>query len=454
MILTLLCALSAFLPSFAEAATLHRTSVYDIDAQEVLFDSDNILYEKKYQFSTTNPDFVRNEAWLPYNNAMRPDKPTEDMIIYTKPVVGEEKIDGTLTFFWENVGQDAKGNRIDIEIVVDNISLRYYGLTTDRDYAKAPIAGTAQLTESFYAHAGLLWESSLDFHFYAYKTGTREAVSGWLRSGVKDLDIPSYSDDYAGDWCESLELLDGCGEDVYVNGEDTDETCILDIRPNDAGIPNMKYYPTARDELDTYMTGLSFSLSADGGSFRWRSGSMGGTMLMCPFSSFEIESIAYTGGAISPSGMHTIGWKNTPEYEISADTGYKISSIKVDGEEVFTGEDLLTFSYKFSPVIANHKIEAFFEPFPVHIDWVDTLTGSLVASYDTYGGTASPVPALPQHAGHRFSHLSGDDWSCVMKNSIVYINYAPYLYDFPQATSSRYNGFTFAYREVGSSVSR
>lgn len=456
----------------APAVSLVGGNVYEaVPPQEICLDSPKIFYEKPYEFETNNP-YITDERNMWAHSVAKTDASGktvyekyyfEKCIAYSGPTTQTpQTLSGSFSLTWRDCGVDAGGDRIDLKLVFTNIR-HMYKLYDNTDISAAqptdqfPLIDIAN-NDGLHAWAQRNNNMSYDIEFFAYKTGTENVAEGIFWSGINGLTepnsyLPSGIAAFTDEFSEHIELIDKYVPTVY-------KPDISEIRTS---VDNTCFYPPypRSTSNERYATGVVIGLQPDGGKMRWASSVTGGGQLFLPFETKTIVSTHSEGGDVfasvgytAPDGKISCGWKTNREVSVKADAGYKISSVKVDGEEVFTGEDLLMFFYKFSPVIANHKIEAFFEPFPVHIDWVDTLTGNLVASYDTYGGAASPVPALPQHAGHCFSHLSGDDWSCVMENSIVYINYAPYLYDFPQTTSSRYNGFTFAYRESDGSVSQ
>jgi hypothetical protein len=90
---------------------------------------------------------------------------------------------------------------------------------------------------------------------------------------------------------------------------------------------------------------------------------------LSPLSTFIITAIAGTGGSITPSGAIEVQEGDDKTFTISANTGYRISEVKVDGESVGG-----VSSYTFSNVTESHTIEAEF-----------TLTG----------GEVDPTPLPP-----------------------------------------------------------
>ncbi len=71
---------------------------------------------------------------------------------------------------------------------------------------------------------------------------------------------------------------------------------------------------------------------------------------------YAITAHAGHGGAISPSGAVNVEQGSDKSFSITADTGYKIADVKVDGVSVGA-----TATYRFTNVTAEHTIEANFE---------------------------------------------------------------------------------------------
>ena len=71
---------------------------------------------------------------------------------------------------------------------------------------------------------------------------------------------------------------------------------------------------------------------------------------------YTITATAGENGSISPSGAVTVDYDATQAFAISANTGYKVADVLVDGTSVGARE-----TYTFNNVIANHTISASFE---------------------------------------------------------------------------------------------
>jgi hypothetical protein len=76
--------------------------------------------------------------------------------------------------------------------------------------------------------------------------------------------------------------------------------------------------------------------------------------------SFTITATAGTHGSIDPAGSVTVDYGDSPTFTITADPGYKIADVVVDGES----EGPLS-TLTFSDVNADHTINATFETIPI-----------------------------------------------------------------------------------------
>jgi hypothetical protein len=93
---------------------------------------------------------------------------------------------------------------------------------------------------------------------------------------------------------------------------------------------------------------------------------------------YTLTATAGTGGSISPSGAVTVSRGANKAFTITANTGYSIADVKVDGASVGA-----VASYSFSNVAANHTINASFA----------AKTYTITATAGT-GGSISPSGAV------------------------------------------------------------
>jgi hypothetical protein len=98
---------------------------------------------------------------------------------------------------------------------------------------------------------------------------------------------------------------------------------------------------------------------------------------------YAITASAGSNGTISPSGAVTVNYGGSQAFSFSPATGYKVSSVLVDGAAVTTAS-----SYSFSSVTANHTISVSFAP----------ITFTITASSGS-NGTISPSGAVTVNYG-------------------------------------------------------
>jgi len=112
-------------------------------------------------------------------------------------------------------------------------------------------------------------------------------------------------------------------------------------------------------------------------------------------SSYTITASAGTGGSISPSGSVSVAHGNSQAFTITANSGYYISAVTVDG----VSQGSVT-SYTFTNVMASHTIAAVFATDPV------------ITSSAGTGGTISPLGAVsvPYGGSQTFTIVEGDGY--------------------------------------------
>jgi uncharacterized repeat protein (TIGR02543 family) len=96
---------------------------------------------------------------------------------------------------------------------------------------------------------------------------------------------------------------------------------------------------------------------------------------------YTITASAGENGSITPNGVVKVAKGREQSFTITADAGYHISDVKVDGKSVGA-----VSSYVFQNVIADHTIKAEFA-----IDGSGGVTEYFTLSYETNGG--NPIPS-------------------------------------------------------------
>jgi len=119
---------------------------------------------------------------------------------------------------------------------------------------------------------------------------------------------------------------------------------------------------------------------------------------------YSITASADAGGSISPAGNVVVSEGNTQAFTITADAGYVIDDVLVDGASV----DAVA-TYTFTNVTANHTISASFTLAPVA-----PVTYTITASAG-FGGTISPsgVVVVNEGADQLFTITPDDGYHIV-----------------------------------------
>lgn len=158
----------------------------------------------------------------------------------------------------------------------------------------------------------------------------------------------------------------------------------------DAGI---NYYSHMADEVHPNQTGydkmgeLWFTVLDD--------------YLRSQYFKYQIIADASTGGSISPSGTTVLGEGQSQTYSFSANQGYELTDVRVDGSSVGTPSQ-----YTFSDVEANHNIYAEFALKEYSIQASSEGSGSINPTGNVaveYG--KNQLFTLSPDANHRVSNL-------------------------------------------------
>ena len=100
---------------------------------------------------------------------------------------------------------------------------------------------------------------------------------------------------------------------------------------------------------------------------------------------YTISASAGVHGSISPAGTVTVLSGGSRTFTITADPGYRIADVIVDGKSVGARQQ-----YTFSNVTANHTIEAHFEIIEIQEYTISATAGS--NGTITPSGTVNVVP--------------------------------------------------------------
>lgn len=116
------------------------------------------------------------------------------------------------------------------------------------------------------------------------------------------------------------------------------------------------------------------------------------------YSTEVISASAGTHGTIVPSGDVGVGYGSNASFSISADSGYLIASVIVDGSPVPFAPASNSFVYAFSHVTTNHTIQAVFNQPPIVALSADPVSGQspLRVQFD-FTGSSDPDGSISRY---------------------------------------------------------
>lgn len=117
-----------------------------------------------------------------------------------------------------------------------------------------------------------------------------------------------------------------------------------------------------------------------------------------------VSATAGEGGSIEPPGITEVKSGDSVTYKISADSGYRIADVLVDGNSVGAKD-----TYTFENIIESHTISAIFEKRSGNVSsgWSD------VSSFTTTTAAPKPEPAAtvtPNTPNSTFTDVNQSDW--------------------------------------------
>lgn len=133
---------------------------------------------------------------------------------------------------------------------------------------------------------------------------------------------------------------------------------------------------------------------------------------------YTISSSCEQGGSISPAGNTLVGVGASQGYNVSANDGWRIRDIEVDGTSVGARSN-----YTFTNVSGNHTIRAKFQKV-WKVKFVDGITGETLFEQVVDEGSGATAPEVPGHNGWHFSGWDGD-FSHVGSDLTITATYEP-----------------------------
>jgi hypothetical protein len=134
---------------------------------------------------------------------------------------------------------------------------------------------------------------------------------------------------------------------------------------------------------------------------------------------YTITATAGTGGTISPSGSVAVNEGANRTFTITPNSGYKISSVTVDGTSVGA-----VTSYTFTNVVANHTIAASFVAVPTYTISASAGTGGTISPSGnvTVNEGANQTFSVTPNAGYTISSVTVDGASVGAVASYTFTN--------------------------------
>lgn len=218
----------------------------------------------------------------------------------------------------------------------------YFNTAQTRTHQEQTLIGSFDL--KVIATSGNSTVSNTNYEAYGLDNVAFGAISENLLVSIGEEQVATYTVDF----------LDS-SNDVYTSISATaGETITMPDGPSRSGY-SFSYWYVSGDTSTKYYEGDSYTVASDMTfTSKWSSTSSGGSSSSTTY--YTITSSANDGGSISPNGSTSVASGNSKTYTITADSGYAISDVEVDGDSVGA-----VSSYQFTSVSSAHTIEAFFE---------------------------------------------------------------------------------------------
>ena len=144
---------------------------------------------------------------------------------------------------------------------------------------------------------------------------------------------------------------------------------------------------------------------------------------------FTITASAGNGGTISPAGASAVAYNGDKTYTITANNGYHVSNVFVDGASVGALN-----SYTFTGVTANHTIYAAFEANEYTVTVNQPANGSITPGTTTVLFGATPSFVITPNIGYNVTAITVNGTNVISSASNVN---GVYTYTFPAISSNQ-----------------
>ena len=147
---------------------------------------------------------------------------------------------------------------------------------------------------------------------------------------------------------------------------------------------------------------------------------------------FTITATAGTNGTITPAGVNTVAYGATPTYTVTANTGFEVDYVTVDGENV----TLTNGAYTFAAVTANHEIFAAFKVKSYTITVTDPQNGMITPNgVITVNHGATPTFTVTPATGYDVTAITVNGSNVIADAQATVMG--AYTYTFPAVTANR-----------------
>ena len=126
---------------------------------------------------------------------------------------------------------------------------------------------------------------------------------------------------------------------------------------------------------------------------------------------YTINASASVGGTITPDGATLVAHNGSQSYTISANAGYHVAAVYVDGASVGA-----VTSYNFTNVTADHQIYALFESNEFTITVNQPLHGTITPGTTTVSAGATPAFVITPDYGYEVTQITVNGSNVALAN--------------------------------------
>ncbi len=339
------------------------------------------------------------------------------VLVYSKPILeaGEYNVEGTATFKFKEAVIDNAGNKYDLHMLIDNITIKSTRVTTKPIILLGNYDKSNSIWYKVYfalqERSASAYESTLnsgdykdddyvtmdldsftgvgvsyDSKFYVTKANTNELVNKEMILIFKDIDQPdrTNSNKYFNDdntpssYAEGIILKEGIIGDVHLS-----INSIINVSDTSFG-SNTKYIGTAGTSIETIKSSIMLKVNSAGFKINWSGSNCGTQIGLLDILKVETRFIGEhtdESNYITPTD-NAIIHGNDKTIEVIPGEEYSIKRVLIDGEEIDLDEleydeETNTYTYTFESIEDNHLFEC------------ELLHKQYLIHYDSNGGTGT-----------------------------------------------------------------